>query len=570
LPYIPDFDVYPGYDIDNYPQDELDVSPLDITPNNDIPFPIEQNIATERVLTFSEGGRVYRDTRQISLVNGSGRRVVDPTQGTIVEGSGRRSGGGIRFVDPIDVPVNPVGNSCGDCAGLYTSLNLSALGNALTQLMRPILSQFNNKNTIVRNSWPHVDFTIVAVTLNGVSISSSRGGRINIQLAVTATGKLHVRTKLLGSATTTFNIVNYNISAGATLSKNSSSKLSLSNVSVTAGYNDLNIHTSGGLIMKFIIKVASTLLKVKSLCRNILTDSVPAALQTALANIGVNTVNTLPWKIKVGKWGAGINMAIANVDTNVSNTLIVGFNAETINFNSGLPYPGQSHPQRHQLTLQPNPAHLFSILMDSFTLNDYVMTWFTQNNSEKTTLYNKTTRPQWLTDLDTMAWNLIFPGIGHQYPHSNLVMKIELTSEPKIDINGGIATLSASAQATWAIDNGMGQIGSPLVAIKLNLSTGLAMSMKYDSINRLYALIPTITNITPQFETVQTFIGPIEMGKVNATLNNIINYVIVPLIDLVLLDGIPIPSTANFQLTSPTIGFVNNAVLVGAGVSIQF
>lgn len=559
IPYLAEQTLFPGADLNNFPEDE-EVS--SIPPENDIPYPISMNVASQKMVTYTLDGLIINDERQIAM-DGSQKSKTSILDLKITPIDLHFDDKAIAYID-LDTQIATACFSS-PCSALQTSLNTAALGNTLRQLISPILAAFNNKEIVIKNSWPHVTFTMVALTLNSVDITSTNG-RINVNLIVSATGKLHVRTKLAGSATTTFNIVNYSVQAGAQVSLQNQ-KIQVASVSVTAGYQDLNIHTSGGLIMKFIIRVASTLLKIKTTCRNILVDNVPTALKDTLAAAATNLVNTVPWKLKTGKWGAGISLNVVKLVTTTPNVILVGFDAHTINFSTGAPFPHQS-PPKHDIQLQPNPSHLFNIMVDTFVVNDYVSSWFSQQ--PHVNLYTRTSNPQWLTDLNTLAWSLIFPAIGDNHPNSDLIMKVELDAPPSIAVDGTVAQFTGSAIATWAIDNGMGTISEPLVTIKLDLSAGLLMSMKYDQVNQYYALVPTITNLNPVFSNIQTAIGPIDMSNVNNTLNNIINYVLVPMIDLVLLDGIPLPATANFQMVNPVITFLNNSILVGTGVNISF
>lgn len=328
---------------------------------------------------------------------------------------------------------------------------------------------------------------------------------------------------------------------------------------VTVDIHKITIKTHGSLfswLYNLIIKAFQGTFK------RAVEKGLKNALETTFNDKIAAIIATLPMAGRVGKWGT-IDLHIpAQGLATIGDSIVLAFNGEVYpqgGFSDGLT------PRHAGMPFVPS-GRLLDIVLDTFTLQSAFHTYAHSGMLNK--LITRDQHPEKFPDIfNTDQWTYI-PALKAKYPNHDVRFVVTLGADPTVNAVPGALTLGAD----FRFDVQVSPVGADawVSALKLaatgstNLEVSLDTSVPFNPV--LHLAIPAFN---PKFAVTDSTIGNIDLTLLNIVVNALLNNVILPGINVMLADGIPLPSVAGLTLSNAEFNILQDGFQMRADVDFN-
>ncbi|KAL3679442.1 hypothetical protein R1sor_022398 [Riccia sorocarpa] len=460
------------------------------------------------------------------------------------------------------LPEKTRADDAGEAAGILGTLSQEGLVYVKDVLINEILASaipLDIPDISARMNSPigRVDTTVTQIVLSGVKVKYSEielgdngitiyaaGIKANISMdwryQYTAT---YVPFPVIDAGTASVEVTG--MQAGVTFSMNENNgTLSLSVEECGTYVEQLDISLHGGASWLYQWFAFAFYDRIRSSVEGQITKQM---------RIGVDHLDKwllqLPRRIPIDDTSA-IDVTVVDNPLMNSTFFSVGAKGEFVDLKSPKPFP---EPDTEL------PAGLFcdqSVKMLTIALSDYVV------NSAGSVYYDSGLL-EWDVDelpgkryLNTASWKYIIPQLYKKYPNEDMVLNFAAAEAPKVDLShSGISTVT-SADMTIKVKDATTLEQTPVACISLSVSLDALASLDGGNISAQ----ATLNDLTVALKWSN--VGNFPVLLVQATVRTIVKDVVLPLLNLNLKRGFPVPVVAGVTLENSDLRYGDGYILV--------
>ncbi|MED6242435.1 hypothetical protein ATANTOWER_004691 [Ataeniobius toweri] len=161
--------------------------------------------------------------------------------------------------------------------------------------------------------------------------------------------------------------------------------------------------------------------------------------------------------------------------------------------------------------------------------------------------------------LDTKTFGVFIPQIAKQYPGLMMKLLVRAEKNPSITFQPKNATLQATGTVTaYAIQHN-GTL-SPLFVLNLE------SSVSADVFVRGLSVAGHLTLNEMKLSLGTSYVGPFQVGSVDSALRTVLKIVVIPIVNVQLDKGYPLPALGKMNLVKPQIQIMKDYMLIGTDV----
>jgi len=157
----------------------------------------------------------------------------------------------------------------------------------------------------------------------------------------------------------------------------------------------------------------------------------------------------------------------------------------------------------------------------------------------------------------TTSWKYVIPALYNKFPNDEMEVAFTVTQAPTVQIapGAGITVSVVSELIFYVVVNKAPQVA---FILQLNADCGLLVSVVGTTV------VPRITTLGTSISVMSTNIGPFgeSLPELNTAIADLINYGVLPLVNIVLSVGIPLPIVDGTGLVDPSITFYSRTISV--------
>lgn len=295
--------------------------------------------------------------------------------------------------------------------------------------------------------------------------------------------------------------------------------------------------------------------KIRSLVNTAVRDAVRNGLTAAASRM----TDAIPSSASLGALGS-INLALTSGMRLLNNDVIaVPFDGR-ITSKTGVVGNGA----RHNVPFTPT-GRMLDVVVDTFVINSGAEAAF-QSNNFNYVYSDANARPAGLTS-DLRGSTLDLPALNNA-GHGNKLLRVRAVPASALFVTSSPNNLQASKSMDIAFDINLGN-GNFLEVVVIRAVGSGGVNVSFQNINGVPHLVPRVNNLNATFTQVRGAFGQITFNKLNTFLSQVLNGMIVPSINTLVLQPMPIPTTAGLALTNPAINFKQDHIYAGFDVDFN-
>jgi hypothetical protein len=163
---------------------------------------------------------------------------------------------------------------------------------------------------------------------------------------------------------------------------------------------------------------------------------------------------------------------------------------------------------------------------------------------------------------ETVAYVLIAPGFPLKYPTSPVSLFIHVLDIPTFEIQPSGITVSVPVGFDFNVPDTNGNIVTAFT-LGANTSLGLDLSIGPDSDNEL-ALLGNLSFLTADLYVIQTNVGSVSTGLLQDLINFLFTDILLPIVNDLLVNGIPLPSLDVVILKKTALTLGNENIMISS------
>jgi len=322
------------------------------------------------------------------------------------------------------------------------------------------------------------------------------------------------------------------------------------NPTVTIGKLDITVHSGLiGWVYDIVLDILNSSLK-KSI-----ESKFDDTIRTLFDDTVTGKLQAMPILIPLGP-GSQIDfdIGIPSAPTFASPTMTFGING---GFVLDGETPGQS------TIAMPNSVNSEML---NFLLSEYVFQTAANAVFGSQLLANITVDSQTFPQLDpflnTTFWKDIIPGLYKYYPDQPLTLELGLNSVPFINIT---AATGLQAQTDWRIDF---IVGEDVLALILGAQFETEIELSVFEANGTNYITAHFDQLSLKFSVEHSNVGRVNVLLINTVITTIFDTVIIPMLNSIFGNGIPLPGFNGFQLVGVQFSFYDGYVALSSSVNV--
>ncbi len=350
------------------------------------------------------------------------------------------------------------------------------------------------------------------------------------------------------------------IGATFALSVSADGRPVIQSYNVVVDINNIKIKTHGSIfswLYNLILKA------FKGTFKRAVESALKNALETTFNEKIAEIIATLPMAAHVGQWGS-IDLHIPpNGLGVVGQSIVLAFNGEIY------PVGGASDGQtpRHEPQPFAPSGRLLDLVLDTFTIQSGFHTY------HKTGIFHKVIdrehHMEGFPDLfHTSNWTS-FPSMDKVYFDHQVRFVAEFESEPRIAAETGVLELAAGfliriqvapqGSSDWVTAFNVVAVGGT------NINLSLDTTVEFHPVVHL-----SISEFNPNFSVTDSTIGVVDLSLLRFLITTLLDHVIVPAINILVSDGIPLPTVQGLTLSNAEFNVVKNGFSMHCDVDFNF
>lgn len=451
--------------------------------------------------------------------------------------------------------------------GLKVTLSQDGLDYAKEVTLQLVQKQFqtinvpDQKGSAGASILGTIDWSLTSIVLSGLSISSSSTIAIqpNTGIAVSLNGASLTANMnfgyrqenwphISGGGSLTIGMSGTTISILLQLGENSDHQPTVSDLSTSCSIGSLSVHESGGpsWLIDFVLNVLSGVIK----------NAVQNAVAPAIANLINNNVNqalhTLPMQQDI--------MGILELDYSFVAPPTLGQGYLTVNSRAEF----YLLPNKPECPLLPDPlpdttnSEMLQVFVDSYLPNSALYALY-KGGYLQAELQDKDI-PAWVPiRLNTIFWIPILPALA-KYPDMPMVLQVQAATPPAIAFQPLGIDAKAPVQFTMSVVSNTTTL-IPLFAFDLNVTANATAKVVGTTISG------DLSNLNCTFHLQWSNIGPITIDQYSWIAEALCTYLMKPLANYGLEQGIKIPVFDGVALNAVTLNSSQGFLAVSSNVT---
>ncbi|XP_037107530.1 bactericidal permeability-increasing protein-like isoform X1 [Syngnathus acus] len=431
-------------------------------------------------------------------------------------------------------------------------LGMAAIQKKLQSITIPDISGRERVSIVgkVRYSLSNIRTVAVGLPSSSVDLVPGTGVKLSISnafISMKGNWRVKFRRILRDSGSFDLSVNGLSVSTVLAVQSDATGRPQVSNVQCTATVGSVNVKFHGGaswlynLFRKFINKALRNTLQ-KKICP-LVVDAVSDL------NPQLRTLNVLA---RVDK-AAEIDYSMVGAPT-ITNSLNLGLKGEFYNIGKHreTPFPTTV------FSLPPENNKMLYLGLSAFTANSAA---FVYNTAGVLSVY--------ITDdmipsfspirLNTRTFGVFIPEIAKAFPGLMMKLLIKTVKNPVVTLEPKNVTIQATGTVTAYAIQPNGTL-SPLFV--LNLDTSVSARV-FVSGTRLNGNV-TLNKIDLTLET--SYVGDFRVRSLDNILSAVLNLVVIPLVNVRLGIGYPLPTLGKVKLVNPELQVLKDFLLIGTDV----
>lgn len=336
-------------------------------------------------------------------------------------------------------------------------------------------------------------------------------------------------------------------------------QLSPNNVNLDIGNLSLSFH---GSLWDWLLNL------FKGLIKNAVSSAISSVFKSAITNFIVSDINPMlaaipmtlplhlspPYDVAEARFGLTANPTFTTTYTGVELQGDI------------VPIANPVAPPITPPTLPPfNPAtaaHYLQMQLSSYTFMSALHTL----NAAGLLHWDLPSSKIPLGFNDSGAYTLVAPGLPAAYPHAVVSINVGMSAMPTLDFSTAGVNISAPLLLDFVVQTG----GAGTTAFTLGALSTLtaALTVGKDSTGA-QALMGHLSYLGAQLSVAHTAVGPINSGLLQTLVDVTLKGVVVPLVNEIFANGIPLPSASGVTMTNTAISYGNGFVTMASDFTIS-